>query len=160
MKSYFLSALLLIGFAISLSAQNKQEKELIIKQIQDGDRKFESFMKKGMTDSIANMFSSKCKVATEFGAMIEDREAVGSYFINEKKAGRKYSDYSLKSIDQKVYGDVVVEMGTNVIKYSMGADKRLYTSEYNYMLVWKKSKNGPYQIKAAMWNLVKNPCAQ
>jgi hypothetical protein len=39
-------------------------------------------------------------------------------------------------------------------------NKKLYITEYNYMLVWKQSKNGPYQIRAAMWNLKKNPCAQ
>jgi hypothetical protein len=160
MKKNYLLAFLLVSFSMGAFAQTKAEKEQIIKVIQGADRKFESFVKKGMTDSIAGLFSPNCTLAGEFGTLIEDREKVAGYYADEKKAGRKYTEFMLKPVDQKIYDDIVLEMGTNTVKYTIGADKRLYTAEYNYLLIWKRSKNGPYQIRAAMWNLSKNPCAQ
>jgi hypothetical protein len=160
MKKSILSLFILMVVVQLLSAQNKAEKELIVKQVQENDRKLETFFKKGMTDSIAGLFSSNCHLATEFGAMVESRDKVKDLYLNDKKTGKKFTDYVLDASEHKVYEDVVLEVGTNTVKYSIGADKRLFTTQYNYMLVWKKSKSGNYQIRAAMWNLTKNPCTQ
>jgi len=143
-----------------LFAQSKEEKELYVKQVQNIDRKMESFIKKGMIDSVAGLFSPNCHMAGEYGTIVEDREKVQEIFNTDKKAGKKYTEYTLNAFEHKVYDDIVLEIGTNTVRYSIGMDKRLYTTEYNYMLVWKRSKEGKYQIRAAMWNLTKNPCAQ
>ncbi len=160
MKKIIIGLSVLLGSMQLLVAQTSEEKDQIIKQIQEKDRKLETFIKQGKTDSIAALFSPNCHLAGEYGDLIESREKVKEYYSKEKSSGKKISSYSLTAEEHKVYDDVVLEIGTNTVKYTIGADKKLYITEYNYMLVWKQSKNGPYQIRAAMWNLKKNPCAQ
>jgi hypothetical protein len=160
MKKSGLLIFLIFGLLAGVFAQTDDEKKLLINKIQINDDKLELFIKKGMTDSIAELFSPNCHFANEFGTILESRESVKNFYVNDKKSGRKYIDYSLDVIEHKVYDEVILEVGTNTVKYSIGADKRLYTTQYNYMLVWKKSKNDDFQIRAAMWNLIKNPCAQ
>lgn len=152
--------LILLGAMQLIDAQTNEEKNLIIKQIQQKDRKLETFITKGMTDSTANMFSPNCHFAPEYAGIIEGRDEVRAFYAREKKGGKKFVGYSLKAIEHKVYDDVVLEVGTNSIKYSVGANPKVYTAQYNYMLVWKQSKSGKFQIRAAIWNQPKNPCSQ
>jgi ketosteroid isomerase-like protein len=160
MKKIILTGVFILTGISFLNAQKKEQKDLIISQIQNNDRRLEVFMEKGTTDSIVAMFSPNCHLVNEFGTIVENKDKVKDYYTGEKKAGKKLIDYTLKPTDQKVYDDIVLEIGTNTVKYSIGAEKRLFVTEYNYMLVWKKSKSGSYQIRAAMWNLTKDPCAQ
>ena len=104
-KIVLLLVVLFYGFSLT-HAQKKGDKEMIIQQIQANDRKFETFMEKGMADSIAAMFSPNCQLADEFGVLVEDKAKVKDYFVGEKKAGKKYMDYTLKPNEQKVYGAV------------------------------------------------------
>jgi hypothetical protein len=159
MRKSALIVLVFMGAMQFVCAQNKEEKDIIVKQIQKNDRKLETFFEKGMTDSIAGIFSPNCHMASEYGVMLESRDKVKDFYFSEKKAGKKIIDYTLAALEHKIYDDIVLEVGTNTVKYSIGTDKRLYTTEYNYMLVWKRAKDGSYQIRAAMWNLTKNPCS-
>jgi hypothetical protein len=160
MNKAVLTLMMLLGTIQLVAAQTDEEKALITKQVQLNDRKLETFIEKGMTDSIANQFSPNCHLVTEFGSIMESRDKVKDFYLSEKKAGKKFVEYSLTATEHKVYSEVVLEVGTNTVKYSIGTDKKLYTTQYNYMLVWKQSKSGNFQIRAAMWNLPKNPCIQ
>ena len=147
-----------ILIAVSAAAQNKEEKKLILASIEQQDQKLATFYKKSQADSIAGLFSPNCHLVREFNSIIEGRENVLALYNKDFKAGIKYVSCKFDVVENKVYDDLVLEIGVNTLEYTKGPDKALYRNSYNYMFVWKKSKEGKYQIRSAMWNLLKNPC--
>lgn len=158
MKKTLFFQFLFISITVAVLAQNKEERSLIIETINTQDQKFIAFYKNSQADSLAGLFSPNCHVAREFGTIIEGRENVQSLYKNDFKSGIKVVDFSFNVLEQKVYDDLVLEIGTNNIAYTKGPNKILYKETYNYMFVWKKSKSGNYQIRSAIWNSTKNPC--
>lgn len=155
-KNIIIVFLALLG-AINLVAQNKEERKLIIEIILENDTKLEDFFKLGKSDSIANMFSPNSHLLAEYTNMLEKREEIEKHFKSLFRKGVKYSEFKLEAEEHKVYDDLVLEIGENIVKYSKGDDDKKYSEKYNYMLVWKKSKSGIYQIRAAMWNTPEKP---
>jgi ketosteroid isomerase-like protein len=158
MKKYFFVFLLVIVFGTKLSAQNKEERKMIVAAVMENDRKLEEFFKASNADSIAELFSPNCNLIAEYSKQIEKREEVAAFYKQVFKSGISYADFELEAEEHKVYDDLVLEFGVNTIKFSKGGGKTTTTEKLNYMLVWKKSKTGTYQIRAAMWNSVRNPC--
>ncbi len=147
-----------ILIAVSAAAQNKEEKKLIIATIERQDQKLATFYKNSQADSIAELFSPNCHFVREFGNIEEGRENVLALYNKDFKAGVKYVSCKFDVVEHKVYDDLVLEIGVNTIEYTKGPDKALYRNSYNYMFVWKKSKEDKYQIRSAIWNSPKNPC--
>ena len=156
-RRIYISVLLMLLF-ISAIAQNKEEKKLIIDQVQMNGKKLSGFMKASLADSVANTFSPNCHYVPEFGGVFESRDKVGELIKKEFEKGKRISRYELEAIQYKVYDDIVLEVGKNRVQYTNLPDKKLIVTEYNYMFVWKKSKSGKYQIRAAIWNLPESPC--
>jgi ketosteroid isomerase-like protein len=158
MKKNLLVSLLCIFCAVSVFAQNKEEKKLIIETILKNDSRVEEFFKLGKADSIAEIFSPNSHLMAEFEKLIEKRESIEKHYAALFKSGVKYSEFKLEAEEHKVYDDLVLEIGENNVKYTKGSDSKVISGKYNYMLVWKKSKSGRYQIRAAMWNSIEDPC--
>ena len=158
MKKKFILAWIFILCGMIVLAQNKEEKKLIIETVGQLDQKFVTFYKNSQADSLASLFSPNCHVAREYSTIVEGRENVLAMYNKDFKSGVKISSCKFEVLEQKVYDDIVLEIGTNIIEYTKGPDKILFREAYNYMFVWKKSKEGKYQIRSAMWNSMKNPC--
>lgn len=142
----------------SVFAQTKEEKTLIIDTIKQQDQKLATFYKNSQADSIAGLFSPNCHIAREYSEIVEGRENVLALYNKDFKGGKKIVSCKFNVIEHKVYDQLVMEIGTQTLEYTIGPDKRLYRDQYNYMLIWKKSKEGKYQIRSAFWNSMKNPC--
>lgn len=158
MKKKLILSWVFILCGMAIFAQNKEEKKLIIATIVQQNQKFVTFYKNSQVDSLASLFSPNCHVAREFSDIIEGRENVLAMYNKDFKSGVKISSCKFEVLEQKVYDDLVLEIGTNTIEYTKGPDKILYRESFNYMFVWKKSKEGKYQIRSAIWNSMKNPC--
>ena len=159
MNKHVFIAILLSATTLYMSAQNKQEKAAILSAIDIKRDALENFYKDELGDSIAAMFSPNCHLVTEFSEIIESQEDVARFYKDEYKSGKRISAFKLKPLEKKVYDDIVLEIGTNKIEYTMLPDKKLHIKEMNYMFVWKKSKKkGYYHLRAAMWNLPEDPC--
>ncbi len=157
MKKKLILQVAFIILTVAVFAQNKEEKKLIIETIEQQDQKFTTFYKNSQADSLAGLFSPNCHVAREFNNIVEGRENVLAMYNKDFKDGMKIVSCSFKVLEHKVYDDLVLEIGTNTIEYTKGPDKILFKDSYNYMFVWKKSKEGKYQIRSAMWNSMKKP---
>jgi ketosteroid isomerase-like protein len=151
-------AISFLAIAVSVFSQTKEEKALIVESIKGLDQKLAMFYKTSQPDSIVNLFSPNCHYAREFNQIVEGRENVLAIYNKDFKSGMKVVSCKFNVIEHKVYDDLVMEIGTQTLEYSIGPDKRLHKDEFNYMLIWKKSKDGKYQIRSAFWNSIKNPC--
>ena len=158
MKIKILTVCIASAVVTAISAQNKQEKEMILSDIQQMDQKLVNFYKNSQADSLASIFSPNCHFAREFSPIIEGRENVRDMYSKDFKGGVKVTSCKFDVQEQKVYDDLVLEIGTNTIEYTKGPNKILFRDSYNYMFIWKKSKSGKYQIRSAFWNSAKNPC--
>ena len=158
MKQIIFLQLVFIFLSVSVYSQNKEEKKLIIETIKVQDEKLTGFIKNLQVDSIVEMFSPNCHLAREFNEIIEGRDNVRALYNKDLKSGMKIVSCKFEVIEHKVYDDLVLEIGTNIIEYSKGPNKILYRDNYNYMFIWKKSKEGKYRIRSAFWNSIKNPC--
>ena len=158
MKIKILTVCIASAIVTTISAQNKQEKEMILAHIQQMDQKMVSFYKSSQADSLASLFSPNCHVAREFSPIIEGRENVQGMYNKDFIGGIKITSCRFDVQEQKIYDDLVLEIGINTIEYTKGPNKILFRDSYNYMFVWKKSKSGKYQIRSAFWNSAKNPC--
>lgn len=158
MKKSLIVSILCIFYTFSVFAQNKEERELIEKTILENDNRLEEFFKLSNVDSIVGMFSPNSHFMPEYQKILEKRDAIEEYFTKHFKSGIKYSEFKLKAEEHKVYDDLVLEVGENIVKYTKGSEGKQNTEKYNYMLIWKRSKKGKYQIRAAMWNSVEKPC--
>ena len=156
-KNIFVLALGILC-TISVYSQSKEEKKIIIETIVENDTKLAEFFKSGRFDSIAGMFSPNSQLIVEHRSILEKRENIEEYYQTLFKSGVTFTKFSLQAIEHKVYNDLVLELGVNQIKYSEGNTGEFQSEKLNYMLVWKRSKTGKYQIRAAMWNSIENPC--
>lgn len=157
MKNLFASAFLFM-LTLTVVAQSKEEKKLIIETILSNGNKLEVFFEEGKADSIAGMFSPNSHLIVENHKIQEKREEIENHFIKLFKSGIDYSDFEFEAEEHKVYDDLVLEIGENIVKYTQGRDSKPISKKYNYMLVWKKSKGGKYQIRAATWSSIEDPC--
>ncbi len=148
---------IIIGFA-TLFAQTKDEKAIIVKTILEKEKQFEVYLLQGLVDSIDNYFSPNCHFIPEYGEIIEGRDAVSELFSSKFKSGLKIIDMKLNPVEHKVYGDIVLEVGTCIVKYISQSGSESMSKKYNYLLNWKASKKDNYRIRAATWNSVKDPC--
>ena len=158
MKKRIFLVFSLLTVAVALFSQNSEEKAVIIQTIKEQDQKLAAFYKKSQSDSIAEMFSPNCHIAREFSEIVEGRENVLALYKKDFKDGMKVVSCKFNVLEHKVYDEIVMEIGTHTLEYTQGPDKKLYRKEYNYLLIWKKSKEGKYQIRSAFWNSMKNPC--
>lgn len=158
MKKELLVFILSTLCTISVFTQSKEEKKLIIETIIENDRKLEDFFQKGRADSIAGMFSQNSHLIAEYQNLVEKREEIEKHFNKLFKSGKAYSTFKLEAEEHKVYDDLVLEIGENMVKYTMDDESKTHSEKLNYILIWKKSKSGKYQIRAAMWNLTEDPC--
>lgn len=158
MNKRLLTAGIFFLISLSLLAQKKEEKKLIKESIETNDKLLEEYFEKEMVDSIAGMFSPNCHFSMEHSEIVESREKVQQYLKNDLKGNKKISKYRLDPGEIKIYDDIVLEIGTNKVEYTILPDKKLIVREYNYMFVWKKSKDNGYHLRAAIWNLPKDPC--
>ncbi len=156
-RLFVLSICFFLGSTI-LFAQSKDEKAIIIKDIQEKDKQLELFFQDGLVDSIVKLFSPNCHYIPEYRKIIEGRDEVAKSFSSEFKTGLKIIDMKLNPIEHKVYGDIVLELGTCNIKYTTKSNPSPESKKFNYLINWKASKKGNYRIRAAMWNSVKTPC--
>ncbi len=156
-KLVLLSIALFFGFFI-LFAQQTDEKELILKKVQDKGKQLQLFFQQGEIDSIAQIFSPNCHVIPEYGEIVEGREAVTKFFSIKFKSGLKITDIKMDPVEQRVYNDIVIELGTCTVKYSTKANPAPITGKFNYLLNWKASKKENYRIRAVSWNSIQFPC--
>ncbi len=157
MKSIVLISVVFLLSHVMLLAQNKEEKELIIKTIQANDKQIELFIMQNMTDSITKMFSPNCHFMPEYGELVEEKDAVSKYLSASFKSGVKIKYFKFNPIERKVYGDIVLEIGTFDIKYTLPSNPTEVKAKYNYLINWKASKKGKYRIRVATWNSLKKP---
>ena len=157
MRNLYITAILILS-ALSVAAQSKEEKKIILETIQNNGNRLAKFFTEGNADSIAGMFSPNSHLIAENHKMNEKREEIVKYYTALFKSGISYSSFEFEAEELKVYDDLVLEIGENLVKYKKGKDTKTSSKTYNYMLVWKKSKGGKYQIRAAMWNSVEDPC--
>jgi ketosteroid isomerase-like protein len=136
---------------------SKDNKELIIKSIQSKDNHMVTFIEKKLTDSIAKMFSPNSHLIPEYGDIIESRDDISKYFSSLFKSGLKVTSLKFDPIELRVYGDIVLEIGTVDVKYSTSSNPIEVKKKYNYLINWKSSKKGNYRIRVATWNSLK-PC--
>lgn len=154
----FLLVLTLVFFAVSVFSQNKEERKMITDTILENDSRLEEFFRQSRADSIAGMFSPNSHLLAEYHEIVEKREMIEKYYKDFFKSGVTYKEFKLEAEEHKVYDDLVLEIGENSVKYTKDDDGKVYSEKYNYMLVWKKSKEGNYHIRTAMWNSTGNPC--
>jgi nuclear transport factor 2 (NTF2) superfamily protein len=155
----FLSSLTLMGFSEKKDKKGDDEKALIAR-IDTRHDQFQSFFLQTDADSISNVFSSKCYFSRPNQDILQSREEVAKYLKAEFSKEKKYRTYELRPVYRKVYDDLILEAGTSFEQFSIGAEKRLYTEEYNYMFVWKLTKKGNLKIRSAFWNTRVNPCPE
>lgn len=154
----FLVTAILAMLVLSAYGQKKEEKKLIVETILENDSRLEEFFMQSKADSIAGMFSPNSHLIVEYEGLIEKREEIEKHYQGAFKSGIKYTEFKLEAEEHKVYDDLVLEIGKNQIKYTIGKEGKVLSQRYNYMLVWKKSKTGNFQIRAATWNPLENPC--
>jgi ketosteroid isomerase-like protein len=154
-----LSLLIICLAVINMYAQKAEEKEGIIKKIKDQNQKLALFYKNMQADSIAGLFSPNCHIAREFENIAEGRDQVLALYKKDFKSGTKITNSKFEVIEHKVYDDVVMEIGKHTLEYTTGTDKTVRKTQQNYIFLWKESKSGKYQIRAAFWNSAKNPCS-
>jgi len=157
MKRFVLVSVFFLLGHVMLHAQNKEEKQLIVKEIQSKDKKLESFVLQNLADSIAQLFTPNCHLMPEFGEIIEGRDEVDKYLTSSMKSGVKISSFKLNPLELKVYGDLVLEIGTFEMKYTASSGATESKARYNYQITWKTSKKGNYRIRFATWNSPKAP---
>ena len=153
-KNILILPLLLVG-VISVHAQKKEEKKLIVETIEQNDQKLKIFWERSMVDSLVDLYTSNSYYIPEYGEMLDSKENIEKKLKAEFKGGLKVLQYNMVPTDHKVYDDLVIEVGVRTIKYTTGENKVPVTEKYNYQIIWKKTSGGKYKIRSEMWNLTK-----
>ena len=149
---------LILCSSLNLMAQKGAKKQKYEELIKASSKKLETFYKKAMVDSIADMYSTNCFYVREFSPRLDSREDVKNKIASDYKAGYKVLDLIFTADDYKTYNDIVWEIGTLSVKFISPTTKTTLIKKYNYNIVWKESSDKKYRIRSEIWSPIENPC--
>jgi ketosteroid isomerase-like protein len=89
--------------------------------------------------------------------MLNGIDAVRKSNEEMKKSGWKVVDFKTKTHSVVSCGDMVTEIGTFDIAFSMEGQEKPMKDAGKYITIWEKQKDMSWKIKIETWNTDMNP---
>ena len=145
----------LFAIALNVMAQNNDMSTVrmnLEKMNKDYDK---AFMSKDY-ETMNSFFTDDAISLPSYSPMIKGKQAI---LESDKKMdmGTKYNSFTTTPTD--VYGsnDLVCEIGTYEINFTVPNQTKAMTDKGKYVNIWQKQSDGSLKIKTEIWNSDVNP---
>jgi uncharacterized protein (TIGR02246 family) len=152
-------SMMLIGIifsALNLYAQGDYSSELNmnINKITDS---YSKAMLSGDYNTIAGFFSDDAIFLPAYEPMVRGKEAILENGKKSVESGVRYSTFKINSSDTFGSGDIVYEIGTFEINFTMPNNTTAMNDHGKYLNVWQRQTDGSWKLKVETWNSDVNP---
>jgi uncharacterized protein (TIGR02246 family) len=118
-------------------------------EIEKGNAKFSEAFEQGNAEAIALLYTQDAIVFPPGSEMVKGREAIGGFWRTTRESGVKSA--KLTTLDVGESGDLAYEVGT-VLLTIQPEGKESTTASAKYLVVWKRQKDGSWQLHRDIWN--------
>ena len=118
-------------------------------EVEKGNAKFSEAFEQGNAEAIALLYTQDAIVFPPGSEMVKGREAIGSFWKTTRESGVK--SVKLTTVDVGESGDLAYEVGT-VLLTIQPEGKESTTASAKYVVVWKRQKDGSWQLHRDIWN--------
>jgi uncharacterized protein (TIGR02246 family) len=132
------------------SATNAADAGAVTQAIEAANAKFADAMKRGDTVAIADNYTEDAVVMPQGTASWRGREAIRKGF-GGMLSGAKVTEFSLKTEDVAIGGDMAVETGSYDETYVPTGGKET-KDKGKYIVVWKRQSDGSWKIVSDIFN--------
>jgi uncharacterized protein (TIGR02246 family) len=154
MKSRFMlltGLFLLVSSLVPLSSLPKNQMDIaqVRAAIEAGNLKFGEAVRKGDAAAIAALYSEDATILPPDSTMIKGRQAIQASWNGSLQMGIK--DAVLTTVDVFGAGDYAYEIGKVLLTVQPSGQATMQL-EGKYVVVWKKSAAGSWQLHVDIWN--------
>jgi uncharacterized protein (TIGR02246 family) len=118
-------------------------------EVEKGNAKFSEAFEQGNAEAIAMLYTQDAIVFPPGSEMVKGREAIGRFWKTTRESGVKSA--KLTTVDVGESGDLAYEVGT-VLLTIQPEGKESTTASVKYVVVWKRQKDGSWQLHRDIWN--------
>jgi len=141
----------LVLFLVPMSGAPAKSEDIaqVRKAIEAGNLKFGEAVRKGDAAAIAALYSEDATVLPPDSAMVQGRQAIQAAWNGSLQMGVK--DAVLTTVSVFGAGDYAYEIG-KVLLTIQPAGQAAMQQTAKYVVVWKKSTGGTWQLHVDIWN--------
>jgi len=144
----------------SVSAAFAQSEAELKANIEMMNKEMAKAMISGDTEKSMAFYASDVISMPNYDKMISGIEAMIQSNEQMKKSGWKVVDFKPVTLSVKKYGNMVTEIGTYDIAFSVEGQTNNVTDKGKYLTQWEIQKDGKMKIKVEIWNTDKFPVTE
>jgi uncharacterized protein (TIGR02246 family) len=143
LKSIVLTIVGVIGLTMPAAAEDVRE------AIDQTNARMVEAFKAGDAAAIAGMYTEDAKMLPPDATEVAGRDAIQQFWQGWLDDGLK--NLTLEASDVEADGDLAYEVGKFSIQ-APAANDAMTTATGNYLVVWKRSSGGDWQLHVDTWN--------
>ncbi|MDR3668513.1 MAG: nuclear transport factor 2 family protein [Ignavibacteriaceae bacterium] len=152
-------SLIIVGIILSaanLFAQSDYSSELKmnINKITDT---YSKAMLSGDYNTIAGFFADDAIYLPAYNPTLHGKDAILESNKKDVESGMKYSTFKINSTDAFGSGDLVYEIGTFEVNFTVPNNTTAMNDHGKYLNIWQRQGNGSWKLKVETWNSDVNP---
>lgn len=114
-------------------------------------------MLEGNTEKLLSLYTEDAISMPSYQPIQEGIAAIRKASEEMAKAGVKYNSFTPATLKVLVSGDLITEIGTYKISFSMPGMDQPMEDHGKYLTIWEKQKDGSLKVKVETWNTDVNP---
>jgi ketosteroid isomerase-like protein len=128
-------------------------------KVQALTKEFAKNMREGNMEKILSMYTTDAISMPSYEPMQDGIAAIRAASQKSAGMGMKYNSFELTPVKITVNGNLIHEIGTYKVNFSMpGMDKPM-DDHGKYLTIWEKQKDGSLKVKIETWNSDVDPMA-
>jgi ketosteroid isomerase-like protein len=124
--------------------------------IEKMNKEFDQAMLSKDFNKIGNFFTDDALSLPSYSPEIKGKDAI----VEEQKkdfASNKYNAFTTNTTDVYGSGDLIYEIGTYAVNFTMANAPNPIDDHGKYVNIWQKQGDGSWKIKVQTWNSDMNP---
>jgi uncharacterized protein (TIGR02246 family) len=142
---------------INVLAQNPDLAQLK-SNIEQMNKEYDQAMLSGDYNKINSFFADDALNMPSYSPMERGKDAI-SESTKKDLESTKYNSFTTKPMDVYGNGDLVYEIGTYQVNFTMQKNPTAMDDHGKYVNIWQKQNDGTWKIKVETWNSDSNPMA-
>ncbi len=139
-KNFFLTLLLFQLCFFNIAAQTTKDTSTVRKQLMLLNQQMEEAFNNNDMNKVAAFYADDGEIVDD-SYTVKGRTKLDNYWLALKDKGR---GWKLKVVEIGGQGEFVYQLGRSDLKYMNLQEKE--TNSTNFVLIWKKQKDGSYKI--------------
>jgi ketosteroid isomerase-like protein len=159
-RTMLISTCLLIALSFSASLAFSQANEGIKAKVEKLNSIYTKGILEGNSEKIVSLFAADAISMPSYQPMQEGIAAIRKAEEDNIKGGWKASAFEIKSLKIISSGNLVTDIGTYKVTFTLPGLQKPVDDHGKYLSVWEKQHDGSLKLKVNTWNSDLDPMAK